>query len=164
MNQRKLQSRLQVMSATSLAGKDCKRCIDHMEERKNDAKEGKKVKRWQVTHCHCSFMVPDVELLTKLKSGEPSKKFHAEMKQEEDEKQEEELKQTLDKEASIRDIKREIRLLKKKTSEKNVQTILENSKSKEIGSSQSGGKKRKPIEKISENEKRKKETPLSFIH
>ena len=86
------------------------------------------------------------------------------MKQEEDEKQEEELKLTLDKEASIRDIKREIILLKKKTSEKNIQTILENSNSKEIGSSKSGGIKRKPIEKISENEKRKKETPLSFIH
>ena len=108
MGQLKLQSRLQVMSATAEASKDCKRCIENRNKRKQAIVDGEKVGRWSVNHCHCSFMIPDENLLVKLKNHEPAKKFKALNTKEDEENHDKEMKNLLDKEARVRDIKREV--------------------------------------------------------
>ena len=68
------------------------------------------------------------------------------------------MKNLLDKEARVRDIKREVRLLKKRKCDQDVVNIFDKTKK----AAKKSNNKKQPVAQLSEEEKRKKNEPLSF--
>ena len=134
MSQSKLQSNLSVMSHASQLSKDCQRCLAAKETRKKKVHEGEESKRVQIAHCHCSFLRPDQELLSTLRSGAPSLKYKEslrvnKMDAAERKDTDEDIRQT-DKKDSDKDLLREVRLLKRRFLDESVKNLKVSKKAK----------------------------------
>ena len=124
MSQTKLQSYLAVISHAGHLSKVCERCRVADDERKARRKAGETGKRVQTSHCHCSFLRPDEDLLSKLRSSEPAQRFAKRKKEKKvkdltEEQTKEELKKK-DLGEAQEDFKREVRKLKRKIQEQAV--------------------------------------------
>ena len=163
ITQTKLQNKLCIQAAVSEEGKSCKRCIENEEVRDKKMKDGGVVGRRQVNHCHCSFIDPDPEVLSDLKSGGPGHRFNLKMKADESKdrnKNDKENKRKEDVEAAKIDLKKEVAKLKRKVMEKAVKaaqdkTHNEQEKSKS-SSRQKSSKRKAKIEKTDLVAKRKR--------
>ena len=116
-----------VMSHASQLSKDCERCVAANEQRKQKIQQGEDSKRVQVSHCHCSFLRPNAELLAKLRNAVPSQKYKESMKAKKIEevarKDTEDVNRQFDKKDGDTDLQREIRLLKRRIQEKALNDI-----------------------------------------
>ena len=66
-----MQSKLTVASIAAEEAKMCARCQDHKERVKSKSEEGEETKTYTCRHCHCKFLIPDPELLLKMRNFEP---------------------------------------------------------------------------------------------
>ena len=117
MSQEKLQSHLCIKSHASHLSKHCMRCQDSMGKKSKEEKQG----RHQTQHCHCSFMIPDEELLAKLRASLPyqdwNKKTEACKSKNSFEAEELKKRRKEDEKKADEDLKREVRKLKRKAQE-----------------------------------------------
>ena len=75
ISQDTIADKLTVQSAVAEEGRYCKRCIQNDESKEAEKKDGKKVGRRVVTHCHCGFLKPDQSLLADMRSCLPAQQY-----------------------------------------------------------------------------------------
>ena len=119
MSQEKLQSHLCIKSHASHLSKHCMRCQDSMGKKSKEEKQG----RHQTQHCHCSFMIPDEELLASLPYQDWNKKTEACKSKNSFEAEELKKRRKEDEKKADEDLKREVRKLKRKAQEIQVMKV-----------------------------------------
>ena len=146
ISQTTLQAKMRVQAAVSEEGKSCERCLENDQERDRRMKEGERVGRRQVNHCHCSFLDPDPEVMAELRADVPGhiynqKKDESKSNLDSNEnKIESEARKKADEKAAKDDLMKEVRKLKRKTQEEAVKAAQEKAAAKEKDKSKNNNK------------------------
>ena len=157
-----LDSKMIVNSAVKAEAEHCARCIESKKDKAEKERRGENVpKREQTSHCHCSLVEVDSELLAKLRNYEPHKKEDIEQKRKAkenaEEKKELQEKKENDQEEAERDLQKEIADMKRRFQEARVTALKEKKDVTKVKIP----KKRIAIEKVGAEDQKKKK--LAFL-
>ena len=123
-----------IQAAVSEEGKCCKRCIQNDEDRERRMENGEVVGRRQVAHCHCSFLEPDPEVISDMRTGGPAQRWLQKRKDSNNNKNGNELEERkkADTDAEKLALSKEVAKLKKKSMEEAVNDAKEKLAAKPI--------------------------------
>lgn len=158
-----LDAKMVVKSSMKQEQETCARCVASIEERNKKLSKGETVpKRFQISHCHCSLVRIDDDLLADIRSCEPFKKEKKEQEERAKENKAKEKEQVerkaKDDAEEENDLKKEITDMKRKFQDARVRAL----KNKEDMTEVKVPKKRIAIEKLDETERKKKKLQFVF--
>lgn len=156
-----LEAKMTVKGCVKVESSSCARCID-ADIRKVDAiANGKEATRKQCTHCHCSFLEVDDDLLAQLRNCDPWHREEIRSKERKSENKKEALvleeKKQKDKVDAKKDLAREISEMKRRYQDARVKALKEKKDVTKV----KVPRKAVPVQKV-ETDKRKKEK-LAFV-